>query len=51
MEITIKKLASLLNGKIIGNENIKIFQLARIDDCKDGDIGFISNPLGMFKLP
>ena len=45
MELTIKKLASLLNGKIIGNENIKIFQLARIDDCKDGDIGFISNPL------
>ena len=45
MKMTIKELADLLNGKIIGDENKRICQLARIEDCKDGDIGFISNPI------
>ena len=44
MEITIEKIAELVDGRITGNPNKKIFRLAKIEDCKEGDIGFISNP-------
>jgi len=44
MEITIKELANLLNGRIIGDQNIKISKLSRIEDSIIGDLSFISNP-------
>ena len=44
MEITIKELAKLLNGIIIGEENIKLSNLSRIEESNKGDLSFISNP-------
>ena len=44
MEITVEEIAKLIDGKVIGNSSKKIFRIAKIEDCKEGDIGFISNP-------
>ena len=44
MEFTIKDIAAILNGEIIGDDGLKIKTLGAIQDAKVGAISFLSNP-------
>jgi UDP-3-O-[3-hydroxymyristoyl] glucosamine N-acyltransferase len=43
MKFTVKQIATLLGGKIAGNEMLAITGLAKIEEGKSGDISFLSN--------
>lgn len=43
MEFTVKQIAGLLGGEIEGDENLKVNQLAKIEEGKAGAISFLSN--------
>ena len=43
MEFTIRQIATMLNGKVQGNDALKINQLAKIEEGKAGCISFLSN--------
>jgi len=44
VKATIKQLAQLVGGEIIGDENLVITGVAGIDEAGEGDITFIANP-------
>jgi UDP-3-O-[3-hydroxymyristoyl] glucosamine N-acyltransferase len=44
MEFTIQQIASLLGGEVKGNGNGKIRMLAKIQEAREGQIAFLSNP-------
>lgn len=44
MEITPRLLASLINGKVEGDENLRITGFAKIEEAGPGQITFIANP-------
>ena len=44
MEITLKEIAEVIGGKLIGNENIVIKNLAKIEEAKPGDLTFLYLP-------
>lgn len=44
MEFTISQISALLGGEVKGNGNTKINMLAKIQDAKEGQIAFLSNP-------
>jgi len=44
MKKTVKEIAQLVNGEVVGDPNIIITGLAGIDEAKKGEITFISNP-------
>lgn len=44
MDITPKIIASLINGRVEGDENIEITGFAKIEEAKKGEITFIANP-------
>ncbi len=44
MQLTVKEIADFINGKIIGDENLVIHSVARIDEAKPGDVSFIYLP-------
>lgn len=44
MKISINKLAKILDGEIIGNEKVTLYNLSKIEDAIEGDITFLSNP-------
>lgn len=44
MHFSLKDLANFINGKIIGDENLIIKSVARIDEASSGDISFIYLP-------
>jgi UDP-3-O-[3-hydroxymyristoyl] glucosamine N-acyltransferase len=44
MEFTVKQIATLLSGQIEGDENLKVRQLAKIEEAQTGQISFLSNP-------
>ncbi len=44
MKITVKDIAGLVNGKITGDENIFISNVARIQDARKGDLTFLYLP-------
>ena len=44
MKLTIAELAKILNGNYIGDGATSLTNLAKIEEAKDGDITFISNP-------
>lgn len=44
MKIKIQELASLVDGKIFGNENLEIESLAKIEDAQPGDLTFLYLP-------
>lgn len=44
MEFTAKQIAGLIGGQIEGNENATVRSFAKIEEGKDGDISFLSNP-------
>ena len=43
MKFTAKQIAKILNGKIVGNSEVEVNSLAKIEDGKKGDICFLSN--------
>ena len=44
MKFPIKQIASLINGKIVGNNNIVIDNLGTLETASEGSISFLSNP-------
>ncbi|RRD02401.1 UDP-3-O-(3-hydroxymyristoyl)glucosamine N-acyltransferase [Prevotella sp. OH937_COT-195] len=44
MEFTAKQIAEFIQGKIEGDENVKINSFAKIEEGKKGAISFLSNP-------
>lgn len=44
MEFTIKQIAGMLGGVVKGDDSQKITMLAKIQDAKNGQIAFLSNP-------
>ena len=42
--MTIREIASILDGEIVGDEKTEITGLAKIEDAKAGDLTFLSNP-------
>ena len=50
MKLTLKKIAKILGGTIIGREDIVIENIRPIDDAGEGDITFIANKKFLKKL-
>ncbi len=44
MKFNAQQIAELLNGDIIGNANVEVSSLAKIEEGKKGDLCFLSNP-------
>jgi UDP-3-O-[3-hydroxymyristoyl] glucosamine N-acyltransferase len=44
MEFTVEQIAQMLKGEVIGNKSLKISQLAKIEEGKNGTISFLANP-------
>ena len=44
MEFTINQIAEMLNGEVIGNSNICINQLTKIEEGREHSLSFLSNP-------
>ncbi|MBL0742914.1 UDP-3-O-(3-hydroxymyristoyl)glucosamine N-acyltransferase [Chryseolinea lacunae] len=44
MEFTVNQVAAMLGGEVNGNGNQKINMLGKIQDAKEGQIAFLSNP-------
>ncbi|MDG2164362.1 MAG: UDP-3-O-(3-hydroxymyristoyl)glucosamine N-acyltransferase [Flavobacteriales bacterium] len=44
MEFTISQIAEMLNGEVIGNANIYINQLTKIEEGRENSLSFLSNP-------
>ena len=43
MELTLKEIIKITGGRIVGDENVKIRNIAPIDKAKEGDITFLVN--------
>lgn len=44
MQFTAKEICLLLNGSLEGNADVKVFQLAKIEDAQEGALSFLANP-------
>lgn len=44
MEVTAERIAQHFNGEIVGNPNIKVSSVAKIESGKPGNICFLANP-------
>ena len=44
MEFSAQQIAGLLNGKIEGDESVKVSSLSKIEEGKPGSLSFLSNP-------
>jgi UDP-3-O-[3-hydroxymyristoyl] glucosamine N-acyltransferase len=44
MKISLDKIAKYIDGEIIGNPQIEISNIAKIEEAKEGDISFLANP-------
>ncbi|HOW42262.1 MAG TPA: UDP-3-O-(3-hydroxymyristoyl)glucosamine N-acyltransferase [Candidatus Omnitrophota bacterium] len=51
MPKTLKEIARLVNGEIVGDENLKITGVAGIQEASEGDITFLANPKYLPFLP
>ena len=45
MKYTISKIAEYLKGKVDGDKNVEINNIARIEEAKQGEISFLANPI------
>jgi UDP-3-O-[3-hydroxymyristoyl] glucosamine N-acyltransferase len=43
MTITVKEIAALLNGEVVGDANVRIKGVSGINEAKEGDIAFVLN--------
>ncbi len=50
MKKTLKELAQIVGGKVIGDAKVEISGVASIDEAKTGEITFIANPKYLSKL-
>lgn len=44
MTLSAKELAVIINGKIIGNDDIPVSNFAKIEEARKGDLTFLANP-------
>jgi len=44
MKVTTKKIAELLGGELVGDGDIPIYDLAKIEEATEGSITFLANP-------
>lgn len=44
MEFTIAQLAGILNAEILGDNSLKVRNVGKIEEAKEGDISFLANP-------
>ncbi len=44
ISLSVKEIANLVSGKVIGDENTEIHSVAKIDEAKPGDLSFIYLP-------
>ena len=44
MEFTIEQLSGILGGTIEGDKSLKVRNLGKIEEAKEGDVSFLSNP-------
>lgn len=44
MKFTANQIANLLGGEIVGNENVEVFKLSKIEEGTPGSLTFLSNP-------
>lgn len=44
MQFTAKEISLLLNGTLEGNPDVKVHQLAKIEDAQEGSLSFLANP-------
>lgn len=44
MQFSAKEVGLLLNGTIEGNPDVKVFQLAKIEEAQEGSLSFMANP-------
>ena len=44
MEFSAKDIAQFLHGKVIGDENVKVNNLSKIEEGKAGTLTFLANP-------
>ncbi|MFC5283594.1 UDP-3-O-(3-hydroxymyristoyl)glucosamine N-acyltransferase [Pedobacter alpinus] len=44
MQFTAKEISLLLNGSLEGNPEVKVFQLAKIEEAQEGALSFLANP-------
>ena len=42
--MTVRELASLLDGDVVGDSDLKVARVAKIEEAKAGDLTFLSNP-------
>jgi UDP-3-O-[3-hydroxymyristoyl] glucosamine N-acyltransferase len=44
MEFTAEQIAALINGQVLGNPQVKVTGLAKIEEGQEGTLSFLSNP-------
>ena len=44
MELTVAQVAALIDGKVEGNEQLKVSRLEKIEEATEGSIAFLANP-------
>lgn len=44
MKFTANQIAEILEGEIVGNENVEVFKLSKIEEGEEGSLTFLSNP-------
>ena len=44
MEVTAREIADYVHGEIVGDENVKVSSVAKIESGKPGAICFLANP-------
>ncbi|HET8830117.1 MAG TPA: LpxD N-terminal domain-containing protein, partial [Pelobium sp.] len=44
MQFTAKEICLLINGSLEGNGDVKVFQLAKIEEAEQGALSFLANP-------
>lgn len=44
MKFTAKQIAALIHAEIVGNPNVEVWEPAKIEEAKEGNISFLGNP-------
>lgn len=44
MKFTAKQISEILEGEIVGNPNVEVFRLSKIEEGQEGSLTFLSNP-------
>lgn len=44
MEVSLKELAAIVGGTVEGDDSLKVSRFAKIEEAREGDLSFLSNP-------